>query len=263
MGEDRFFFMHIMKTGGTSFQQQIRRSLDPTRVYPGPAFCDSDEDFRVAKTSTDRLLGPDAPSPEKISLYTVHLPLWTRDALGQDLVTITVLRDPVQRMVSHLRHMARGEMLGRPLEDIYELHGAGMLRNYQVGHFSQTQEEWEETNERRHVWYTRREMGIEPPPAGAALPMDDQRFQRAVDRLDDVDVLATLDDFDRLTTYMTDRFGWAPQGAAIVNAAPVDGTTDQPPVSAALRAKIVSDNELESEFYEIARDASESRLHTS
>ena len=261
MSNDRFFFMHIMKTGGTSFLQHAQQSLDRSRIYPGPAFCDSDADLRAAKLSADRLVGPDGPPPESVSLYTVHLPLWTRDALGQDLVTITVVRDPVERTISHIRHMARGELEGRSLEEIYDIHGPGLLRNYQIGQFSLTGDEWEATNERRRVWYTRRAMGrTDLQPDGATLPMDDARFERAVDRLREIDVLATLDELEALAAVMTERFGWKRQPSATANSAGLATNSEPEPVPGALRAKIESDNGLEVEFYRIAREVSRASL---
>ncbi len=200
--------MHIMKTGGTSFHLHSQESLDPATIYPGRGFCSSPADLREAKMSSDRLLGAAAPPHDRVRLYTVHLPLWAYDALGQDLVTIAVLRDPVERTISHLRHIAREEMVGCSLEEVYEFHGAAMLRNYRIGHFSATSEEWEETSERRRLWYTRRSVGTADLPAdGGELPMDDVRFERAVNRLKDLDLAATLDMFDHRTAQMIDRFG--------------------------------------------------------
>ncbi len=83
--------------------------------------------------------------------------------------------------------------------------------------------------------------------------MDDVRFERAVNRLKDLDLVATLDMFDHLTAQMIDRFGWAARTSAVANqAARFPAAERRDPVSEDLRAQIVRDNELEAEFYSIA-----------
>lgn len=262
-GDDRFFFMHIMKTGGTSFQRQAAASIDPAAIYPGPSFCATDTESRMAKVSHEILLGPDGPRPEDVDLYSLHQPLWVRDALQQSLVTVTILRDPIERAISHLRQIGRGQFPGMGLEEAYEYHGRALFRHYQIGQFSLTAEEWHETSERRHEWYYERNHGPGPvDPDGGALPMDDARFERAVDRLRDVDVVATLDSFDLLTSFMVDRFGWASLPPTMKNdAANASGVQELEPVPVGLREQLVRDNELEAEFYAIAQDVSQRLLN--
>ena len=101
-----FFFMHIMKTGGTSIVHHIQ------------------DNFPVGTTEPDyRTLPPGEPVPEKhyaslvrlwdldderraqIRLYMGHYPYWVTDLVQPD-VTFTVLRDPVDRTISMLRQLS-------------------------------------------------------------------------------------------------------------------------------------------------------------
>src|SRR5207244_5658466 len=97
----RFFFAHVQKAAGTSLFVQLQRHFERDEIYPdasdmtpGPApilfvshLCDR---YRVRR--------------DRIRVVTGHFPLRASELLGDDFVTLTVVRDPVERTLSFLRH---------------------------------------------------------------------------------------------------------------------------------------------------------------
>jgi hypothetical protein len=117
------FFMHIMKTGGFSLATQLFQQYEPESVYGG---------FGPPQTNpitaTYRYLNPrplahlhDGCS-SRLQVVAGHFPFAARSLLGEDVVTVTILRDPVERVISFLNHAQRfhTEHVGLPLEAIYE-----------------------------------------------------------------------------------------------------------------------------------------------
>jgi hypothetical protein len=95
----RIRFLHIPKTAGTTFEHML------SRMYPGKLFIFSgilNQDFeKYAKLSQDE--------KEKISLFTGHAPLITGIQEIDNTPTITLLRDPVERVKSFCQHVREGK----------------------------------------------------------------------------------------------------------------------------------------------------------
>jgi hypothetical protein len=86
----RLFFLHIMKTGGTALRRGLCRSLPPGLCL------------------TDVLLDDLVVLPRHVLrgaiFITGHLPLESLEVLAPD---VAVLRDPVERTISHYWHLSR------------------------------------------------------------------------------------------------------------------------------------------------------------
>jgi hypothetical protein len=99
------FFIHVMKSGGTTLRQHIRRNFEPDEVYP---WKELDRDLILANTQIDHLTAlPPAPRPHP-GLHR-SLPVRGRRAARRrcdhqvDAITLTTLWDPVERATSYLR----------------------------------------------------------------------------------------------------------------------------------------------------------------
>jgi hypothetical protein len=91
------YFMHIMKTGGTAFNaamEQCAAELARPVECQGPVFLD---DF----------VRLDARRLRDIGFLTGHLPYEIREMLLARTQVVTVLRDPVERTLSHYWQMHR------------------------------------------------------------------------------------------------------------------------------------------------------------
>jgi hypothetical protein len=223
----RFFFLHLQKTAGTALWRRLRQQFDPESVYPGP----DDGEPPEAVLSVDHLVQRWKVRRDEIRVVTGHFPLCTVELLGAPFTTFTLLRDPVERTLSYLRHHreATADDRERSLEEIYaDPIRFELLHNHMVKMLSLSPEEM--TNGAlTHVEFT------------------GDRLVRAEQRLQGMSVVGFQEDFESFCAQLTARFGWDLGPPVFMNrTVPVD-------VSDALRARIADDNALDVELYEFAR----------
>jgi hypothetical protein len=226
--EHRFFFVHLQKTAGTSLIKRLKRHFGDGAVYPNA----SDGDIVTSVISVDHLLSRWRTRGDELVLVTGHFPVCTADVLGGGFTTLTVLRDPVERTLSYLRHHRKvtpGEH-DRPLEAIYDdpFRFHGLVHNHMVKMFSLTPAEMTD---------------------GALTRVDftPDRLARAKDRLAAVDVIGIQECFETFCDELTRRFAWDLGPPLHANRTePVD-------VPAAFRDRIADDNAFDLELYDFAR----------
>ena len=226
----RFFFVHIQKAAGTSLFTRLRRMFGRSAVYPD----DTDGELTTVAPQMvpEQLVARWAVRGDQIRVVAGHLPLCTTELLPVDFTTLTVLREPVERTLSYLRHhrVLVAEDRDKPLEEIYDdpFRFHGMIHNHMVKMFSLT------TDEMTSGMLTR----VEFTP---------DRLARAKERLASVDVVGLQEDFDGFCGELETRFGWD-LGAPVV--ANTTAPTEVPP---SLVARILEDNADDVELYEHAR----------
>jgi hypothetical protein len=227
--ERRFFFVHVQKTAGTALLRRMKHAFGTTPIYPD----DSDGPLPEAVLVHEHLAERFAARGDEIRVVTGHFPLAVAELLGADFTTLTVLREPVERTLSYLRHhrVLLKEDRDVPLEEIYEdpFRFQGLVHNHMVKMFALT---------------------TETMTAGTLTPV---RFERhhlvlAKERLATVDVVGVQERFEEFCAELERRFGWDLGPPLFANRTePVD-------VSDAFRARIAEDNVLDTELYEFARD---------
>ncbi len=84
------YFMHIMKTGGTALTTALARLND--RAQRGAS---------VTEIFLDQFVQRDRAQWRDVGFVTGHLPWEARELLPPETRTLTVLRDPVDRTLSH------------------------------------------------------------------------------------------------------------------------------------------------------------------
>lgn len=229
----RFFFVHLQKTAGTALWRRLHQQFEPRELYPGPG----DGSPPDAVLSVGHLEQRWRVRGEEIRVVTGHFPLCTAEILGDAFVTLTLLRDPVERTLSFLRHHRERtpEVAEAPLEELYaDPVRFELVHNHMVKMLSLTPAEMTD-GALTHV-----EFGPE-------------RLVRARSRLLEVDVVGLQERFDDFCTELTRRFGWDLGPPVRMNrTTPVE-------VSDAFRARIADDNALDLELYRFARDLTSSR----
>jgi Sulfotransferase family len=233
----RFFFIHVMKTAGGTLSRQIIANFGRQAVYP---FARHPPDIRAEDFSIAYLTALPEERRARIRVFTGHFPFVAVELLGMRLTTITLLRDPVERTISYLRHCKHHHERhrGLSLEEIYEdpLFYPCFIENHQAKMFALTAED-------------------EPETYMDTLDVDHNRLELAKANLERVDVLGTQDRFDELLGELEQRFGW--RCAEVANKNVASGGEARVPAS--FRRRIAEDNAADMEFFEHARILCERR----
>lgn len=217
MVERRFFFVHLQKTAGTALLRRLRNHFGPDAVYPRP----DQQGTADAVLDVDLLRSRLAASPAT-RVVTGHFPLATVERLDGRFSTFTVLRDPVDRVLSFLRHQNEVEprFAGMSLEEIYEdpISTGPLVSNHMT----------------RMLSLSAAEMTI-----GALTPMtvDDQKVADACHALEHrVDVFGLQEEFDTFCRDLERTFGWDLGDPVFMN------RTKDSEASGDLRERIAADN---------------------
>ena len=225
-----------MKTGGTTFVQHIEANFRPDQVYPG---VERGADRQSAYYMIDELRALPAERRRTIKAYVGHFPFVASTLIESNPVTFTILREPVGRTVSVLRHYKRHDdrLRDLSLEAIYEdgYVFPMQIHNYQAKLFAMTRDDKLES----HL---------------DVIDVDDDRLQLAKSNLERVEVLGLHDRYDEFVEQMQHRFGW--HYAPVVS---LRVSTEDWDVSSAFRKRIASDNAADVAFYEFATQLYERR----
>ena len=236
MSNQRFFFLHVMKTGGGSLKQQLLANFDSEQLYPCASL---DKDMLEANTSLEYLVSLPPARRSRIRVFTGHFPFVAVELLGGGMTTLTILRDPVERTLSFLTQFKRQResLKSAPLEGIYEHPFVFKLylKDHQAKMFALTAED-------------------EPKNYLHGLDVDAPRLETAKRNLERVDVIGTQDRYAEFLTELQRRFGWRFGPIANRN---VNPRTDTIPAS--FRRRIVEDNPNDMEFFEHALRICEER----
>lgn len=183
----RILAIHIMKTGGTSLRSAMQSAAGHDMIYP------SDRDL-------EDLPGKAYPGPRSLlrsleegrardaRVLIGHVPYVFADAIDERPRTVTLLRDPVARTVSIMEHRRRH---------------SPRFRDASYGELLQHDEfvtrQVEDYQTKIFAFDTIDEC---PEGVNVALAIDDARFQRAIARLEAIDILGLTDNmpafFERL-----------------------------------------------------------------
>lgn len=274
----RFFFIHVMKTGGTSFADIIATNFRAHERYPDACITPDAHIFTRIEaylfvpgivSSVNALRG-------QLRVVSGHVPYGVRSLLNDSFVAMTVLRDPIERTLSYLTHCQRYhiEHQNLALEQIYEdrwFHST-FIQNYQTKLFSMSAHEslaedrylpgairlppryelGNGQNLSEEVERLRRQapgrVSLECFAASTGvINVDERRLQIAKDNLVAVDVVGVTERYDRFLKQLVDRHGWR------INSMPHRHAGDRQYVSKEFQQRIALDNAFDIELYEFAK----------
>jgi len=239
LSEQRYFFVHMMKTAGTALRFRLVNHFGAAAVYPAQDVDGTGKDLVEGVLSTRYLVERLRVRGDEIRVITGHFPLCTADLLGGGFVTLTLLREPVERTLSFLRDRREHELAYRdkPLEEIYDdpFWFNGFAHNHMTKMLSLTAGELE-NGMFTHVRFSR------------------DRLDRAKEALAGIDAVGLQESYEDFCSELTARFGWDLGESQIANASePVE-------VPDAFRDRIAEDNALDVELYGFARQLVADRL---
>lgn len=232
----RSFFIHLMKTGGGTLWVDIKMNFRRQFVYP-----DSDESntgpdpWGVSYYDVDRLLHLPPERRDVIQVYTGHFPYVVTEMLGiDDLFRFTVLREPIDRTISYLKHCQKfhPQHRGMPLDHIYDdgFINPFFIANHQTKMFAMTVED-------------------EPETMMDVIEVDDERLAIAKENLAKVDIVGLNEQFDTFLADLSRELGWNVGEAPDLHVSEQDET-----VGADLIERMTHDLAYELEFYAYARE---------
>jgi len=274
----KFFFIHVMKTGGTSIADIISANFRASERYPDVCITPSSNIFaRIEAYSFVPGLVSNVNSLHgTLRMVRGHVPYAVRNLLTDKYVAMTLLRDPIERTLSYLMHCKRYhiEHQGLALEQIYEdpwFHGT-FIQNYQTKIFSMSAQE--SLAEERYLpgpakVPPRRELGdglnlssdVEALKRSApgrfsmecfaastgVIEIDEQRLRIARENLAAVEVVGVTEHYDRFLKQLVERYGWQ------VKSIPHRHAGEKESLSPAFQRRIAADNVFDMEFYEYAK----------
>lgn len=222
----RYFFVHMQKTAGTTLRQRISHMLGEAALYPSDLDGDMVGEFL---TFTVPELVRRLPRRPEIEVVFGHFPLCTSELLDGPWRTLTMLRDPVERSLSYLRHHREWSPADqhKRLEEIYD---EPIRRHLAVNHMT------------KMLSMTAEEMSD-----GMLTDIDvtEARVDAAKAALERIDVVGTQERFDEFVAQLEAQFGWRlgdrPRFAN--RSHPVD-------VPASFRRRIEADNWADAALYQ-------------
>ncbi len=229
-----------MKTGGTSLRGMLLESvLQPHEL--APYMPDADEQARLVfhvinpyrfKDKIPRDLAP-------IRVIAAHYPFLAYQIHPPPLITFSLLRDPVDRAASHLRHIQRDDHPNRPFEELYEDKQIfdDYLYNLQARAFV-----FDESDDA-------------PSLMNRTFDWDEERLKRAQENLESLDVLGLTREFPTFAHDLERAFGWKFKRVVHWHDAP----REQAAVPDSLRKRMRNDLEYDVRFFEHATRVFEAR----
>lgn len=278
----QFFFVHVMKTGGTSFRSHLHSQFRADEVYPFPELDWRYQGDIEAYVSAKRFLEVDAERSAGVRVFSGHVPFVVTELMGGGFVTISLLRDPVERTVSVLKHFRRlhRRFAARSLEEVYEdpVVFRHFVENHQTKVFSLSRgdrmgafasavgyrllhaalgdssvnifggdDDSTPAAADEEKCRAAREQAL---ASDATVEVDDARLARAKQNIGALDVLGFDDRYAAMVDELRRRFGWWPGGLDLSARANVSSEPRDVPVS--LRRRIERDNAADIELHAFA-----------
>jgi hypothetical protein len=228
----RYFFLHVPKTAGSALQQRLANHFGEAAVYPAKGLDETDP--LTLAVSIGHLQERLVARGDQIQVITGHFPLCTTELIGGRFTTLTLLREPVERMLSQLRYTRTINRAARdvPLEELYH----NPIRIHAVAHNQMTK------------MLSLRSTEVADAAMLTRVELDRDRLERAKEALAGIDVIGLQEQFEDFCEELSARFGWRLGAPERVNA------TIPAEVPESLRARIAEDNACDVELYEFASE---------
>lgn len=274
----KFFFIHVMKTGGTSIADVISANFRADERYPDVSITPDANIFaRIeAYSFVPGLVANVNALGGKLRMVRGHIPYAVRSLLDGTYVAMTLLRDPVERTLSYLSHCRKYhiEHQNMALEQIYEdaWFQASFIQNYQTKIFSMSAQESlaedrflpgavqvpprAELEEALRFSDDVKQLQIQAPgrfslecfsASTGVIAVDELRLGTAKENLSAVEVVGVTEHYDHFLRQLAEHHGWN------IKSIPHRHAGERAVVSTEFQRRIARDNAFDMEFYDYAR----------
>jgi hypothetical protein len=215
------FFVHVMKTGGTSVRNSLFNFYPEDVRYPSPA---RDDPF-TAKASTRSLLNLSTERRNTLQFVSTQMPLSValqfREETDPPTAITMVLRDGLERAISHLNQLSRRfnhaysyrQLLDLPLlRDIF-------LSNHQTRMLSMGTSGWDEWDSSCMALIMLDQHLEKPDNPMQVSRVTEADLQTALEALPKVDVLGLQSESGAWWQQCQARFGWPQETRTRANTA--------------------------------------------
>lgn len=246
----RLVFLHFMKVGGTSLSARFADRLGEVRA-------------RVHLYLDDLAILP-PPVLANAQVIAGHIPVAGLALVPGDFWTVTVLRDPLERTISHWSHMREVNPMHRDLtlEEFVFDEESSFSGNHQaryLAHDVDVAGAWRTYSPEERIAaidgdrYTEHPLQVLFDIGGTGLT-DEELLARAAANLRRIDFVGTTADLDRVDRATAGLFGWPSEPLARLNQSrPVD----RGEISDRVRRKIDERTAVDRELYDLARELAE------
>jgi hypothetical protein len=251
------FFVHVMKTGGTTVIQSLLKKYPRGSYYPEDGVDGMMIEAKGLTRSFSRL------TPERraaLRWISPHLPLSVatrfRSEEERPVAIAMVLRDGVERAVSHLRNLSRRFNHDYTYQELIDL---PVLRdfffsNHQTRVLSVGEAGWQDWD-RSIEALTILQLGIDKFESSFEVkPVVEADLERAIAGLHEVDVLGIQSEFDDWWQRSRKKFNWPKESSAPANVTSKLETGKAPPIPDSVIEELRERNQLDMRLYAAARN---------
>lgn len=193
------FFLHIPKTAGTSIRELLDARFDPERSIP--TIADMREKWGGVYPSIPQLLDLPEQTWRTAQLLRGHYYLQVADRFPRRPVCLTMLREPVARSISTVRHILRNAPRydGRSLGDLvsdreFMLKNVANMQTKLLG-----------------VRFDLSDRAQWPRDANGKISLDQAHLEAARQALERFEFVGLQERFDESVRLLFDLFGWPMQ----------------------------------------------------
>ena len=190
----QFFFIHVMKTAGTTFVRQLQHEFPPESIYPRAASTGRIAHDYDAYINIPRLLALTPGRRAEIRVFTGHFPFMVCDLVAPEL------HDADRAARAGRPHDLGAQALQAGRGALPRLHRS--RRSTTTGRSSAS------SSRTTRPRFLARAVDDNEQAINCGLTIDDGRYERARENLARVDVLGLTEAYDDFVAETQRRFGW-------------------------------------------------------